>query len=237
MITDFVRGFTAFWGGFNWVGRPGLWPFALPPLLINVVVAAAAMWAAMAQITGWLDGLLPEWLQLLRWILLPLAFLIILYLIGQLVLLTGQWLSIPFSPGLARATARQAGTRIASDDVGGWSVQLWRGFADEWERTKYLLKWGLPLLVLLFIPGVNLIVAPAWMLLGAWFLGLDFLAVAASEEGVSFQGLRERVAGRRFLVLGLGTAMGTALLIPLINLTVMPAAIVGGTRIYLSDLR
>jgi CysZ protein len=87
----------------------------------------------------------------------------------------------------------------------------------------------LPLLLISVIPGVNLIAPFLWALFGAWGMGLEFMAYPQENKGILFSEQKEQAKARRLSVLSFGGLVIAGLSIPVFNLVVAPAAVIGAT--------
>jgi len=105
----------------------------------------------------------------------------------------------------------------------------------ELHKWGYYLVRALPLALLTFIPGIGLFASLALLLLTTWMLGLGYLDYPLGNAGLAFRQQRKLLARRRTLVLGFGAAVFVLTLIPFVNFFVMPAAVCGATRLWLSE--
>jgi len=96
-------------------------------------------------------------------------------------------------------------------------------------RMGYLVSRMFPLLILFVIPGINLIAPFLWALFGAWGMGLEYMAYPLENKGLLFAQQKEQAKARRLGVLSFGGLTVLGLSIPLLNLIVAPAAVVGAT--------
>jgi CysZ protein len=94
----------------------------------------------------------------------------------------------------------------------------------------------LPILILFIIPGINLVAPFIWVLFGAWGMGLEFMAYPLEKQGVLFSQQKEIAKKRRIGVLSFGGLVLFGLSIPIFNLIVAPAAVIGAT-IYLYGIK
>jgi CysZ protein len=227
MIDDLRSGPACLLEGFRLLARPGLRRYVLLPALGNFVLFALA-----ALLVFWaLDGAVERWLPeqgWLRWLLFPLAAAALL--LGSLFAFTvvANLLLGPFLGQLAGAVnAHVGGARPAAGQ--GW----WRDFREdigqELRRLGYILLCFLGVFVLGWVPLLNLLVAPVGLLVTAWMLALEH---AAHPLGLRRLPLREQLGflrRHRLAVLGFGlTSMGV-LLVPVLNLLLLPAAVAGMT--------
>lgn len=54
MITDMFKGFGYVSTGLSLITKPGIRPFVLVPLLINIVLFAGGTWLAATQLDNWM---------------------------------------------------------------------------------------------------------------------------------------------------------------------------------------
>jgi CysZ protein len=99
----------------------------------------------------------------------------------------------------------------------------------EIKRMGYLFSRMLPLLFLFIILGINFIAPFLWALFGAWGMGLEFMAYPLENQGLLFKEQKEKAKSRRIGVLSFGGVTVLGLSIPLFNLIVAPAAVIGAT--------
>ena len=74
-----------------------------------------------------------------------------------------------------------------------------------------------------FLPGF------LWLLFGAWSLSLEYMAYPLESQGIRFPQQRELAGARRMETLGFGIAVLLGLSIPVLNILIPPAAVVGAT--------
>ena len=97
----------------------------------------------------------------------------------------------------------------------------------------YIAVVGPMFLASFFIPGVGQVISLVGFALTAVYLGVDYVDWPAARRNWS---VGDRVAfTRRQLpaVAGFGTGVWVLLFIPLVNLLFMPAAVAGGTMLFI----
>lgn len=214
--------------GFRMLVQPGLRRFVLLPAAGNIVLFAAAaglaLWGLELALATWL----PDQAGWLRWLLFPL--LIVGLLIGSLFAFTvlANLLLGPFLGLLAsKVNDRLGGPPAAPGE--GMLPDLLRDAGMELRRLGYILLCGAGVLLIGFVPVLNLLAAPLGLLLTAWMLAMEH---AAHSLGLRRMTLSEQL---RFLrlnrlgALGFGFASMGALLVPGLNLVLLPAAVCGMT--------
>jgi CysZ protein len=235
------------WRGarFVYVEHPELARLWLPPIVITAVLLVAAGWLALDSrdvVTDWLWSAPTgsDWLasaaRFLRGVLGWLVA-VVLFGIGVLVVaLCSSVIAAPFNDALseavesaylAREAPRFALSRVARDVIRTVGLEL----------LKLLVYAAimLPLLVIgLLVPAVGPVLqGTIGFGVTALFFAIDYVDWAASRRGLT---ARQRI-GWAFAhlraMLGLGTGVWLLLLVPFVNLIFMPAAVAGGTLMFL----
>lgn len=243
-------GFTSSLGyiavGWRLVRTPGLRRFVLIPLLINMLVFGALGWWINAQATQWQDSwslfaALQDWWiiraleTLLRW----LFTLVLLFSLAFFFTLLANLFGAPFNGLLSeRVEAHLVGK--TTNHAPSWLTlikSLPRLLGSELAKLLYLVLCLTPLLILQFVPIIN-IVAPALLFLfGAWMFALEYMDYPMGNHGALFKDVRRRMRLNRRVAYGFGTGVAVLSTIPIINLFIMPVAVAGATALYVDHLR
>lgn len=231
--------------GFQLLTRPEVRGYVLIPLAINLLVFIGITLIAIeqfSQLLNWLMGYLPEWLGFIAWLVWLVFALLLAVVYGYGFSLVGNILASPFygllservQSLLAHKVAEQPLTIKVAADI------AWRAFKREIRKLGYFLpRFAIVLavcLLLSFIPVVNLLVPVIGFLWGAWSMSLQYLDYPADNNQTSFDALRERLRGQRWLALGFGGVVLMGASLPLINLLVMPAAVAGATALWVERM-
>jgi CysZ protein len=235
------------WRGarFVYVEHPELARLWLPPIVITLALLVAVGWFALDSrhvVTDWLWSAPTgsDWLasagrflrRVLVWIVAALLFGIGVVVVA----LCTSVIAAPFNDALseavesaylARETPRFTLSRVARDIVRTVGLEL----------LKLLVYAAimLPLLAIgLLVPAVGpLLQGAVGFGVTALFFAIDHVDWAASRRELS---ARQRL-GWAFAhlrpMLGLGTGVWMLLLLPIVNLIFMPAAVAGGTLMFL----
>jgi CysZ protein len=230
----FLRGLKGIW-------NPALLPYVAIPLLINLTLfATGTIWLA-DEFGSLMDEWLPEmpswlaWLETLIWVLFGVVILVVVYYSFTLI---ANLISAPFNSFLAeKAEFILTGEKPAFDEP--IATQVRRAIVSELRKLLYILSRMIPLaiisLILMFIPAVNAGVPVLWFLFSAWLLANEYLDYTLGNHGLMFPQVREFSTARRSGALGFGGAVTLATSIPILNLFVMPAAVVGGTHFVVAS--
>ena len=111
-----------------------------------------------------------------------------------------------------------------------------RTLASEVRKIFYSIKWMIPLLIITFIPVVNIVSPLAWILFAAWFFALEYTDYPLANRGLLFDEVRRYNQLNRMRALGLGTGVFILTSIPFVNFIAMPVAVAAATRMTV-DIR
>jgi CysZ protein len=224
--------------GFRLIRKPGVRRFVILPLAINIVIAGLLWWMAWGQIEGWLVlavEWLPGWLEWLRFLLWPLAWIVSLLAFCFLLTWLANLVGAPFNGFLAAAVEQEL-TGLRPDSGLGMGAEILQGFAGELRKLWFFGLRAAMLAALSFllflIPGLNALIPVLWMLFGAYMLAFEYLDYPASNHALKFADKRAWLSRHRWSSLGFGGTVTLATAVPLANLLVMPAAVAGATALW-----
>jgi len=229
---SYIKGLLDCLGGFSLIFKPGIKRYVLAPLLINTALFGGAVWLLSEQMQVWIDQLLPEWLSWLQWLIWPLFALTVLLLVFYSFSLVANLIAAPFNSLLSASVERI----LTGSKPGDFSSEaLWkiaaRSFASELRKMLYFIKWLIPLMILTFIPVVNVAAPFAWFVFAAWSLSLEYMDYPLGNRGMLFGEIRDYSRGNRMRSLGLGTGVFLLTSIPVLNFVAMPVAVCAATRL------
>jgi CysZ protein len=239
MISNPVTGAGYFFTGLSLLNKPGVRRFVIIPLLINILIFAGLIWLLADQFGGlidWMTPTLPDWLLWLTWLLWLvfglMAFIVLFFGFSILANLVGA----PFNSYLAAAVEKHlTGQPLADSGKSLWQDVV-EAILGELKKILYYLMWAIPLLIIGFIPGINLLSPLLWALFGAWMLSLEYMDYPLGNYGLTFPTIRRKISEQRMLSLGFGGAVMLATLIPLFNFLVMPVAVAGATALRVEQI-
>ena len=225
--------------GLKRLWHPSLRWLVLVPLVINLAVYGVLIAVAGQWLSGWLDSLMstiPDWLQAVVW-LIWLVFAVMAMVVTAFTFnLLANLLGSPFYGLIAeRVLAQERGgaatlTRVSMGQV------AWQSFLRQLQLLRYLLprSLGIALLTLIvsFIPVVNLLAPVIAGLWAAWSLALQYLDYPADSDQVSFAALRQHLGANRWQSLSFGFSALLASSVPIVNLLLLPATVVGGALLW-----
>ena len=233
-----LTGVGYFWRGFMSLKEAGLRRYVALPMMLNIILMGGFSWWGLMQLDALIQALLgwlPSWLSWFTWILLPLGVLTLLWVFIYAFVLVLNLLASPFNGLLSEALEyRQTGQRLPDEALPSLMV---RTVKRELTKIRYFMPRYVLLLVLSFIPLINVISPLLWFLFGAWVLTLQYLDYAMDNHGHSFEQLLAAMRKQPLTVLGFGSITALCFMVPIVNLLVMPAAVCGATLYWLEQLQ
>jgi len=235
---------------FVYVQHPGLARYWLIPVvvtgvaLVGVLVGVGssyhalsdAVWSLFPQswteATGWVGGLLTA----LRWLVGAIVVVlgIVLGLVAVVVL--SSVVAAPFNDALSEAVERiVTGEPPLPFSLKRMLVDVGRAVRIEILKVViYLAVVGPTLIASFFVPGLGPLISLLGFALTAIYLGIDYVDWPAARRDWSV-GDRIRFARQELpAIAGFGTGVWALLFVPVVNLLFMPAAVAGGTVLFLS---
>lgn len=240
-LVAFAKGFWAPIGGLAFLRKtPVLWRYVWIPALLNVVLFAV-LGALFLVLFPHLVGLvLPQgdawYLVILRAIMWVLGSVLVLLLFLVSFTSIGTAVAGPFNELLSeRVEELKKGSHPRSE--GGLWPQVRRSARSIVESLKYLAAYLLGSLLILLLgllpavgPPISTVLGAAWTFL---FLALEFGDYYLARHWVRFKERWSIVWSHKWASMGFGAGCSLLLLIPLLNLLLMPGAVTGGTLLWL----
>ncbi len=227
--------------GFELIFKPGLKRFVIIPLLLNTLLFIGLFLLSrhfFGEFNQWIENHLPWWL---KWIgnLLWLIFFIGFFLIMLYTFVTiANFVCAPFNSLLSekvevyltgKAPPKQSWAQIIKD--------LPRMLGRQIAILVYYLPRAVLLLILFFIPIVQIIAAPLWFLFNAWMMSIQHIDYPMDNNRIAFATLRQHLRQKRMLTLSFGSGILIMSMIPILNFIVIPAAVAGATKFWVEEYR
>jgi len=236
---DVLRGPDYLKEGWHRIRQPGLRRFVLIPLALNLMVFAALISWGIQQFNLLMAKLMPQlpaWASFIEWLLWPLFALVVLLVLFFGFSVVANIIASPFYGFLAEKIAQQERNEV-SPPTSYRDIMLVVPQSVGRELRKllyYLPRMGI-LLLLTLVPVVNLVASPLLLAFGVWMMAVQYIDYQADNEKVSFIDMLRWMRGRRGISLGFGLPVYVGMLIPLVNLLVMPAAVAGSTLLWVRE--
>ena len=227
--------------GLKLLGHADIRWLVIIPTLLNLILFSAATWLAAAWVSDWLNFLItsvPEWLEWLVWIIWLLFVLLALVVYSFTFTLFANLIGSPFY-GIIAERVIALERDVINETPTSTSALLataWGSFCRELQIIAYMLPrtLGIALLTVMisFVPVINILaplIAGSW---AAWSLALQYMDYPGDSDKLSFAEVRQRAGRQRLLSLSFGLSALVAAAIPLVNLLLLPATVIGGTLMW-----
>lgn len=228
-----------FWRGLGLLLKaPRLLLLGMAPAVLTALLLLAAMVALVwnagdlaAAITPFAD----DWASGLRGAvhvavgvaLVAAALVVAMISFSALTIAVGG----PFYEHIAERIEDGLGDAAPGVDLSWWQL-FWMSIRDAIVLVLRSLLFTVPLFIAGFIPVVGQTVVPVLLVLvTAWFLTLELVAVSFYRRGMDLRQRRAVLRKRRGLALGLGVPVSLLCVVPLLAIVVMPIGFVGGVLV------
>lgn len=226
--------------GLKLILRPGLRLFVLLPLTLNLLLFIAMIGFAMREFSGWVDAFmpsLPDWASFLEYLIWPLFVALVVLLVFFTFTMIANIIAAPFNGFLAEKV--EVVVR-GQDDFPPFSwaelvAMVPRTIGRELRKLGYFLPRAAGLLILSFIPVVNLVSTPLWFVFGIWMMAVQYIDYPADNHKLGWNEMLAWLREKRWQSLGFGGSVYLALLIPFVNIVMMPAAVAGATLFWVRE--
>ena len=227
--------------GLKLLGHADIRWLVIIPTLLNLILFSAATWLAAAWVSDWLNFLIasvPEWLEWLVWVIWLLFVLLALVVYSFTFTLFANLIGSPFYGIIAERVIALERDVIdeTSTSTSALLATAWGSFCRELQIIAYMLPrtLGIALLTVMisFVPVINILaplIAGSW---AAWSLALQYMDYPGDSDKLSFAEVRQRAGRQRLLSLSFGLSALVAAAIPLVNLLLLPATVIGGTLLW-----
>jgi CysZ protein len=226
--------------GLKLILSPGLRLFVLLPLAVNLLLFGGLIYFAGHQFSLWVDALmpsLPSWLSFLTYILWPLFVALVVLMVFFTFTLVANIIAAPFNGFLAEKVevVVRGEDNFPAFSWGELVAMVPRTFGREMRKLGYFLPRAIGLFILSLIPVVNVVAAPLWLIFGVWMMAIQYIDYPADNNKMSWQDMLAWLRQKRWQSLGFGGITYLALMIPLVNVLMMPAAVAGATLFWVRE--
>ncbi len=229
-----MTGFGYVLQGLRLMWRPGIRRFTLIPLAINLLLFGAGTWALIHYAQHMLNQLLPDWLNWLSWLLLPVLFIGLLLMAFFSFTLVANFIAAPFNALLAQKIEFElTGEATPEDNTALWPLAV-KTLAAEWRKFRYFLSYAIPLALLWFVPGLNLLAPFLWFAFSAWMMALQYIDAPAGNHLWEFEAQRRWLQTMPVTSLTFGATMTGMTLVPVLNLLALPVGVCAATALWVN---
>ena len=243
-MSELLAGFRYPFKGFQLLARPGIRLYFIIPLLVNTLLFAGVIYYGSTQINELISWLEQQWgwLAWLSWLIWPLFLILSLTLVFLCFAVVANLIAAPFNGFLAESVERHLahaqGLKLSADSFPAFSTaEILRSIVSEFRKFMFFLLRALPILLLFFVPVIQLLAPLIWMVFIAWIMALEYLEYPMGNHGMMFDDVRATLSNKRKLAMGFGFAVSLLTIIPVINFIAMPVAVAGATKMYLEKFQ
>lgn len=233
------NGIKYFFQGLRLCIHKGMKRYMLVPIIINIFIIIIGCYASISwacNYTGELiAGSLPEWLFWIKYLVFPIIFaaiiLITLYLFTTITLIVGA----PFYSLLSEKAESILINEPTPDVPISQTIRETPAMVGrELAKLIYRLPFIILNLFMLFIPIIGQVVI---IYTGSWCYALDFTSYGFENNHISLKKTFAVANNHKRVLLAFGCCVWLAMLIPFLNLLMVPAAVCGGTILWVKVLR
>ncbi|MBT3206085.1 MAG: sulfate transporter CysZ [Gammaproteobacteria bacterium] len=238
MIADIGRGTGYLAKGLSLISSKGIKRYVLIPLSLNIFLFGALIWTGYSQFAPtveWMMSFVPGWLSFLEsilWLFITSLTAIIVFFIFTPV---ANIIAAPFNAIMAEKVEELLTGKDINSNISLMTI-IKDSIMSQIGKLVYILLWSLLLLLISFIPVINLISPFLWIIFGSWLLSLEYLDYPMGNHDLTFKQQKETLKKRRGLSLGFGGSVMILTSIPIVNFIVMPVAVAGATAMWVDQL-
>lgn len=228
--------------GLGLLFRPGLKRYAVMPVVASGGLFFLIGWFGrrlMSVFTGWLEGRVPDSIRAFADWFLWFLFAVLFggAIIVTFVMVVGLVAS-PFLSNLAEAVLlKTTGEKLPSKSLLATLGDIPRSIGHEVKKILYFIFWALLILVLYFVPIVNIAAPFLWYGFCSFMLTLTSIDYIMDLEGFRFRDMRRVLKERMLLSLGFGFTAGLFATVPFVNILCLPATVAGATLMWIETMR
>jgi len=211
--------------------RAVLWRILFLLFVLMLILTGGVFWLAEYLAHIWLPSGDAWYWQALAWVVWLLSVILALLIGAVFFTALGSVAAAPWLDELVIRTEVLAGKETDAHPALWWQ-QVMHSFVNSIRPLFGLLIWGCVALALFFIPLIGQVTATViWAYASIRFLNYELMDPVASRRGWNFGRRKQELGQRRFFYLGFGGVALGLMLVPVLNLFVLPAAAVGLSRI------
>lgn len=219
-MSDFLKGLFYLLQGLPLIFTSGLKRFIVLPVIFNIILFCISFY--LISHSTWLG----ERSGILQFIILLIFFILFFSMFTILFTIVAS----PFN-GLLAEKAQKI-LCLSSIPFIPLSQIVWRSIKRQGQFIAYFFPRFLILILLFFVPLIHPIYPFLWFWFASWILGMQYLDVVTDTNGKTFSETRVIMKERPMLFLGFGFMINGLSFIPLFNLVLLPAAVIGAVLMF-----
>lgn len=239
MLGNPVKGGKYLLRGLGMLSEKKLRVFVIVPLIINILLFSVALFVMFNQLPSWVAqwlSFLPDFLAFVEVLIYPLFVITAALVIYYSFSLIANFIAAPFNGILSeRVEQMTAGREVEQESFNEILAIIPRTIGRELAKLGYYLPRLMLVLILSFIPGVNLFAPLLWFLFGAWMMSIQYCDYPMDNNKVSFREMLRLLKKQRLTSLGFGALVQIGMMVPILNFILMPVAVIGATLYWIEE--
>lgn len=235
-MNQFVKGMFFLLAGIKMLPARGLKRFVILPIMFNLLLFVSFFYCVhhfFYPYSQELLLLLPAWMGFLHVVFLAIYFISCFLFFLSAFTVFCNLLAAPFN-GLLAEKAQYLLYKEVIPEL-SFSTIVLRSIKRQFQFIGYFIPRFLLMCLLFFLPVVHPVYPLLWFFFNAWILSVQFQDFALDNNLVSFGAMKERIYLNKAQTLGFGSLINLLSFIPILNLIIMPAAVIGGVLMYHSQ--
>lgn len=231
-------GFRYLLDGFQLILKPGLKRYVIIPLLINIILFASLFYFAQhffSDFITWVEHHLPHWLSWLGsilWVIFFIGyFLIMIYTFVTFANIVGA----PFNSFLAEKVEHYLTGHTHNQSLTDTFKDIPRIIGRQLSILGYYLPRAGLMLLLFFVPILQILAPLLWFFFNAWFMTLQYIDYPTDNNHIPLKSVRDKLAQKKALSLSFGMGVLVFSMVPILNFFIIPAAVAGATKLWLEE--
>ena len=238
-MNEFKRGFSYFLSGFALIFKPKIRFYTIIPLLINITLFTIVIFYAFSMLENFIAVFQAQWrwIEWLIWLIKVVFFIGISIVVFFCFSIFANIISAPFNALLARAVEeRLTGKQIQLSNKQSLLNLITVSMRSEFRKLIYF-SIRIPILLLLFfIPIINIIAPLIWFVFSSWMIAIEYCDYPMSNHDIVFEKQRKKMAKNRQLIYGFGVGAMLLTLIPILNFITIPVSVAGATNMCIGSI-
>ena len=232
-MKEFLHGMVYLFLGVRHLLTKGLKRFILLPIAFNFLLFSGLFYLVYHYLfpysTYYVDKL-PTWLSFLNGIFFVLLIIGFFLCFLSVFTIFFNMIAAPFNGLLAEKAQRLLyGTQIPSLTFAQIAV---RSIKRQGQFMGYFISRFIIVCLLFFVPFIHPIYPIIWFFFNAWMLSMQYQDFVMDNNLIDFPSMKKIMNDKKMLTLGLGTSINLISFIPILNIFIMPAAVIGSVILF-----
>jgi len=230
------NGIHYFFLGCKFLIKPGIKRYVIIPAIINILLFALFMYTGIHLINHFTIHL-PAWLHWLRWLFWLLFFFASAVIMAFSYTIITNLIGAPFNGLLSEKIELMVTGKTPGENTSFWAAikDIPRSLNREWEKIIYYAPRAIVLIICYLVPVVNLLASFLWFIFGCWMMAVEYVDYPMDNHKIPFEKLHQHLRNNCLASFSFGFIVTIATMIPIVNFIVMPAAVAGGTLMYIDQ--